>query len=43
MDLSVLKISDKKREILHQMKIDNVEDLLAHYPFRYDVIKRTDL
>lgn len=36
MDLSVLKISDKKREILHQMKIDNVEDLLAHYPFRYE-------
>ena len=36
MDLSILKISDKKKAVLEQMKIDSVEALLAHYPFRYE-------
>ena len=36
MDLSVLKVSEKKREVLMQMKIDSVESLLSHYPFRYE-------
>lgn len=36
MDLKKLKISDKKIALLKQMKIDNVEDLLTHYPFRYE-------
>ena len=36
MDLSVLKISEKKKEILRSMKLYTVEDLLSHYPFRYE-------
>ncbi len=36
MDLKQLKISDKKLAILNQMRIYSVQDLLGHYPFRYD-------
>lgn len=36
MSLNNLRISDKKIEILKQMKINSVEDLLLHYPFRYE-------
>lgn len=44
MNLKMLKISDKKIAILNQMKIDCAEDLLMHYPFRYEenVIKPFD-
>lgn len=36
MDLKKIRISDKKIEILKQMKIDSVQALLTHYPFRYE-------
>lgn len=44
MNLKMLKISDKKISILNQMKIDSAEDLLIHYPFRYEenIIKPFD-
>lgn len=44
MNLKMLKISDKKTSILNQMKIDSAEDLLTHYPFRYEenIIKPFD-
>lgn len=44
MNLKMLKISDKKISILNQMKIDSAEDLLTHYPFRYEenIIKPFD-
>lgn len=44
MNLKILKISDKKISILNQMKIDSAEDLLTHYPFRYEenIIKPFD-
>ncbi len=36
MNLKEIKISDKKIEVLQQMKINSVQDLLTHYPFRYE-------
>lgn len=44
MNLKMLKISDKKISILNQLKIDSAEDLLTHYPFRYEenIIKPFD-
>lgn len=36
MDLSAVKITEKKREILSQMHIESVEKLLQHFPFRYE-------
>ncbi|MEG0410152.1 MAG: ATP-dependent DNA helicase RecG [Erysipelotrichaceae bacterium] len=39
MELSKLKISDKKIAVLKQMGINCVEDLLIHYPFRYEQIE----
>lgn len=36
MDLKSIKLSVKKIEILNSMGIESVEDLLLHYPFRYD-------
>ncbi|MDH6366964.1 MULTISPECIES: ATP-dependent DNA helicase RecG [unclassified Breznakia] len=36
MDLKSIKVTPKKREILQLMHIDSVEDLLVHYPFRYE-------
>jgi len=36
MDLKTIKVTAKKQEILNSMGIDSVEDLLVHYPFRYE-------
>ncbi|OCN04856.1 ATP-dependent DNA helicase RecG [Erysipelotrichaceae bacterium MTC7] len=36
MDLKAIKVTPKKKEILHQMGIESVEELLVHYPFRYE-------
>ncbi len=36
MDLKAIRISEKKQAILAQMYIDSVEQLLQHYPFRYE-------
>lgn len=40
MDLSALRISEKKQAILAGMGIHQIEDLLTHYPFRYDTIEQ---
>ncbi|MDQ0361701.1 ATP-dependent DNA helicase RecG [Breznakia pachnodae] len=44
MDLKEIKVTPKKKEILNSMGIDSVEDLLTHYPFRYEenVVKPFD-
>lgn len=36
MDLKTIKVTPKKQEILNLMKIDSVETLVSHYPFRYE-------
>ena len=39
MELSALRISEKKRAILATMNIHSVQDLLTYYPFRYETIE----
>ena len=36
-------IGPKTKELLNKLKIYNGEDLLNYYPYRYDVIKRSDM
>ena len=36
-------IGPKTKELLNKIKIYAVEDLLNYYPYRYDIIKRSDL
>ena len=36
MELSKIKVTEKKQEILKNMNIHNVEDLLTYYPHRYE-------
>lgn len=44
MELENIKgIGQAKIKILNKLNIINQEDLLMHYPFRYDVIKKTDI
>lgn len=44
MELESIKgIGQAKIKILNKLNITTVEDLLMHYPFRYDVIKKTDI
>ena len=44
MELEKIKgIGQAKIKILNKLNITNQEDLLMHYPFRYDVIKKTDV
>lgn len=39
MELKTLRISEKKQAILANLNIHTVEDLLTHYPFRYEHIE----
>lgn len=39
MDLKEIKVPDKKIPLLNAMGIAKVEDLLTHYPYRYDRIE----
>ena len=39
MELKKLRISDKKIAILNSMQIEEAQDLLTYYPFRYEVIE----
>ena len=40
-DLSLVKgIGPKSEVLLHKLNINTIEDLVTHYPFRYDVLKR---
>ncbi len=44
MELEKIKgIGQAKIKILNRLNIFNQEDLLTYYPFRYDVIKKTDI
>ena len=36
-------IGPKTVALLKKIDINTVEDLVTHYPFRYDILKRTDL
>ena len=36
-------IGPKTKEVLNKIKIYTIEDLLNYYPYRYDIIKRSDL
>lgn len=39
MELKKLRISEKKRALLHTMGIENAMDLLTYYPFRYESVE----
>ena len=44
MNLSKIKgVGPKTEQALKKLNINNVEDLVTHYPFRYEVLKRSDL
>jgi len=44
MNLSKIKgVGPKTEQALKKLNINNVNDLVTHYPFRYEVLKRTDL
>ena len=36
-------IGPKTKELINKLNIYTAEDLIGHYPFRYDIIKRSDL
>ena len=36
-------IGPKTKELLEKLQIYTVEDLLEHYPYRYEVLKRSNL
>ena len=36
-------IGPKTTKILNKLSINNIDDLITYYPFRYDVLKRTDM
>ena len=41
--LDIEGIGAKTLEILNRLGINDVDDLLQYYPFRYDILKRSDL
>lgn len=41
MDLRRLKTTEKRYMLLNQMNIYSLEDLIQHYPYRYDIIEET--
>lgn len=40
-DIKLLKTTEKRYQILEQMNINSLEDIIMHYPYRYDVIEET--
>ena len=36
-------IGPKSKELLNRLNIYTINDLLTYYPFRYDILKRTNL
>ena len=36
-------VGSKTLELLSKLGINNINDLLYYYPFRYDVLKRSDV
>ena len=44
MKLSDLKgVGEKKILLLHRLGIDSVDDLVSYYPYKYNIIKRTNM
>lgn len=41
MELSALKTTSKRIDILHAMNIYSMEDILYHFPYRYDIIEES--
>lgn len=41
MELSALKTTSKRIDILHSMNIYSMEDILYHFPYRYDIIEES--
>ena len=41
MDLKLLKTTQKRYDLLNTMNIFTLEDLLQHFPYRYDIIEET--
>ena len=39
MELSLLKLTERRKELLKKMSIHSVEDLLKTYPMRYEMIE----
>lgn len=40
-DIKLLKTTEKRYQVLEQMNINSLEDIIMHYPYRYDVIEET--
>jgi len=36
-------VGEKTLELLNRLEINNIDDLLHYYPFRYDILKRSDV
>ncbi|MCD7808222.1 MAG: ATP-dependent DNA helicase RecG [Erysipelotrichaceae bacterium] len=41
MELSALKTTSKRIDILHAMNIYSMEDIIYHFPYRYDIIEES--
>lgn len=40
-DIKLLKTTEKRYQVLESMNINSLEDIITHYPYRYDVIEET--
>ncbi|WP_418766143.1 ATP-dependent DNA helicase RecG [Longibaculum muris] len=40
-DIKLLKTTEKRYQVLETMNITSLEDVLNHYPYRYDIIEET--
>lgn len=40
-DIRLLKTTEKRYQALESMNIDSLEDIVMHYPYRYDIIEET--
>lgn len=40
-DIKLLKTTEKRYQALESMNINSLEDIITHYPYRYDVIEET--
>ncbi|MBR5342089.1 MAG: ATP-dependent DNA helicase RecG [Erysipelotrichaceae bacterium] len=41
MDLSELKLTPKRKEICERLSLENSEDIISYYPFRYEAYEKT--
>lgn len=40
-DIRLLKTTEKRYQALESMNIDSLEDIITHYPYRYEIIEET--